>query len=111
MVDEEQREASGGPLGPKGRGRGGLCGGAVAEVQAVVVGVSPRSVGHPSGYQEPGGGRQDGPLRGRASAILAAPTSLLVGRSCPTDRGEPPPTGWGVAEAARPAAARRGYRP
>ncbi|OEJ20916.1 hypothetical protein BGK67_35365 (plasmid) [Streptomyces subrutilus] len=80
----------------------------MAGVQAVVTGGSPRSVGHPSGYQDPGGGRQDGPLRGRASAILAAPTSLLVGRSCPTDRGEPPPTGWGVAEAARPAAARRG---
>ncbi|CAM5443651.1 hypothetical protein SALBM311S_11631 [Streptomyces alboniger] len=55
--------------------------------------------GLPSAGRSPGGlpgtrrGRQAEPLRGRASASLAPPPEPGYGRACPTDRGEPPPTG------------------
>src|SRR5690606_33909959 len=82
------------PAGPYSQGGGGsvvVCG-PVGGWGGGVGGVSPRPVGHPSGYRRTCGGRQAEPLRGRF-ASLAPPAEPAVRRSCPTDRGEPPPTG------------------
>src|SRR5690606_516516 len=85
-----RRPPRGGPSANGGgvRGRWGRWGAGVWGV----AGVSPRPVGHPEGYPEPGGAARPGRFA-VASRAWHPRRNPGTGGACPTDRGEPPPTG------------------
>src|SRR5690606_4405727 len=87
------RHASGG--GPHSQGGGGWSPGTGRWVAGVwgVAGVSPRPVGHPEGYPEPGGAARPGRFAVAQARAWHPRRNPGTGGACPTDRGEPPPPG------------------
>src|SRR5690606_7939314 len=109
---EVNSDASGGRRAcPRGAGGSVPGAGPVGGWGGGGAGVAPRRVGRPSGDRRTCGGGQAEPPRGRASASLAPPAEPAVRRSCPANRGEPPPTGRSCGGRRRAGRRRRGRKP